>query len=188
METFTSGDASFSAQVTNLKNAAPDAVILAAGPADAARIAVEMQRQSFKPQLFGSGGLQSAGSDFLPAGGTAIEGAILAAQFNPEPAGEEAKLIKQFQQQTRTEQTTLNAAYSYDAMYMVGDAMKQQGVTNKGSDLKADREKIKTGLATSVKDWVGMGGPTTLQEDGEVQRIPQVATVTGGKMIITPVK
>ncbi len=185
VETFTSGDSSFAAQVTNLKNKAPQAVILAAGPADAARIAVEMQRQNFTPQLLASGGLQSAGGDFLAAGGKAIDGTIMAAQFDPSPKdSDSAGLIDVFKKQTGDD-VTLNAAYAYDAVYILVDMMKQGGITNESSSLKQDREKIKEGMASKVHDWIGMGGPTTLQADGDVQRPAQIATVKDGKMAIT---
>lgn len=182
--TFTSGDTDFSAQVTEIGSAGADVVALAAGPADAARIAIEMQRQGVEAQLLGSGGLQSAGNDFLDAGGDAIEGAILAAQFNPEPDDPaQAALIESFEESTGSD-VTLNAAYSYDAVYIVVDMIKRQGVTNDPSQLEADRERIKDGLP-GLSEWIGMGGPTSLNPEGTVRRQPQIATVEGGELVIS---
>lgn len=182
--TFTSGDTDFSAQVTEIASAGADVVALAAGPADAARIAIEMQRQGVDAQLLGSGGLQSAGQDFLEAGGDAIEGAILAAQFNPDPDDSaQAALIESFEESTGSD-VTLNAAYAYDAVYIVAAMIKRQGVTNDPSQLEEDRERIKDGLP-ELSDWIGMGGPTSLNPDGTVRRQPQIATVEDGELVIS---
>lgn len=181
--TFTSGDADFSAQATRIGQLEADVVALAAGPSDAANIAIEIQRQGLDVQLVGSGGLQSAGDDFISAGGEAVEGAIVAAQFDPEPDDEaQAQLIAAYEEATGTE-VTLNAAYAYDAVYILVDQMLQQGVTNASADLESDRSAIKDGLA-SVSDWLGMGGPTTLNEDGTVTRPPQIATIVDGELEI----
>ncbi|MFT4286011.1 ABC transporter substrate-binding protein [Nocardioides sp.] len=184
-QTFTTGDQNLSAQVTNLKAKNPDAVFVASGPADAARVAIEMDRQGFHPQILTSGGIQSAGDDYIKAGGKAVEGTIMAAQFDPTttepgPGG----LIKTYKEETG-KTPSLNAAFAYDAVYILVDIIKKDGVTNKESDLAPDRTKIMKGLATQVQGWVGMGGDTTLKEDGDVIRVPQIATVTNGQMVIT---
>ena len=76
--TFQSGDPSVTAQVSKLKSMNPDAIVLAASPGDAAKIAIEVRRQGLKQQLLGAGGL--FGDEFLKSGGAAVEGAITAAQ------------------------------------------------------------------------------------------------------------
>lgn len=181
--TFTSGDADFSAQVTQLGELAPDVVALAAGPSDAASIAIEIQRQGLTVQLLGSGGLQSAGNDFISAGGEAVEGTIMAAQFDPEPDDQDQAALIDSYESGSGQEVTLNAAYAYDAVYILADLIKKQGVTNDPGSLEDDRAKIKDGLST-VADWIGMGGPTTLNPDGTVTRPPQIATITDGALVI----
>ena len=66
--TFQSGDPSVAAQVSKLKALNPDAVVLAASPGDAAKIAIEIRRQGMKQQLLGSGAL--VGDEFLKSGGS----------------------------------------------------------------------------------------------------------------------
>jgi branched-chain amino acid transport system substrate-binding protein len=185
--TFTSGDPSFTAQITSLKAKAPQALGLAAGSSDAARIAIEVKRQNFRVQLLGTGGLQSSGEDFIRAGGDAVEGTMTAAQFdpdNPDPAVQ--ALIKNYAQKTG-EAVTLNAAYAYDAIYLVADQIKRQGVTNDPARLEQDRDLIKDGLP-KVNGWIGMGGATTLGDDGEVRRPIMIATVKGGQFVIEQVR
>ena len=182
--TFTTGDQSFAAQVTKIKAANPEALALAAGSGDAARIALELKRQNVKTQMLGSGGLQSSGEDFIKAGGDAVEGAMTAAQFdpaNPDPAVQE--LVKNYQTRTGNQDVTLNAAFAYDAVYIVVDQLKKMGATNDPAKLESDREKIKDGLA-KLTNFNGMGGLTSLGADGEVRRPTMIATVKGGKFVI----
>jgi branched-chain amino acid transport system substrate-binding protein len=185
--TFTTGEPSFAAQVTRLKAAQPQAVALVAGSADAARIALEIKRQGFEAQLLGSGGLQSTGQDFMKAGGDAVEGTMTAAQFdpdNPDPAVQ--ALIKSYREKTGQE-VSLNTAYAYDAVYLIVDQINRMGVTNDPGMLQEDRDRIKDGL-DRVKDWVGMGGATTLGSDGEVRRPIMIATVKNGEFVIETVR
>jgi branched-chain amino acid transport system substrate-binding protein len=187
-ETFVSGDQSFAAQVTKLKAANPDAVAIAALSADAARIALEMRRQGMQTPIIGSGALQSTGIDFVKAGGDAVEGTMTAAQYdpdNPDPAVQ--ALTKNYLALTGQPEVTLNAAFSYDAVYIFLDLIKRQGVTNTPSALEADRDKLKDGLPT-ISNWVGLGGPTTFGQDGEVRRDVMIATVKGGKFVIEHLK
>lgn len=186
VQTFTSGDADFSAQATRIGDEQPDVVALAAGPSDAAGIAIELDRQGIETQLLGSGGLQSAGNDFIAAGGDAIEGTIMAAQFDPTPDDQaQATLIESFEAGSGSD-VTLNSAYAYDAVYLLVDQIKQQGVTNDPAQLAEDRAKIKDGLP-KVAEWIGVGGPTTLNPDGTVSRPPQIATIVDGVLDIEPV-
>ena len=182
--TFTTGDSSFAAQVTRIKAANPEAVALAAGSGDAARIALELKRQNVRTQMLGSGGLQSSGEDFIKAGGDAVEGAMTAAQFdpaNPDP-GVQA-LIKTYREKTGNQDVTLNAAFTYDAIYIVVDQIKRSGVTNDPARLADDRDKIKDGMA-KLTNFKGMGGLTSLGPDGEVRRPTMIATVKGGAFVI----
>jgi branched-chain amino acid transport system substrate-binding protein len=186
--TFTTGDASYAAQVTRIKAANPQAVALAAGSGDAARIALELKRQNVKTQMLGSGGLQSSGEDFIKAGGDAVEGAMTAAQFdpaNPDPSVQ--ALIKNYQARTGNTDVTLNAAFTYDAIYIMADQIKRMGVTNDPANLAADRDKIKDGLA-KLSNFNGMGGLTSLGPDGEVRRPTMIATVKGGQFVIEQVQ
>jgi branched-chain amino acid transport system substrate-binding protein len=186
--TFTAGDASYAAQVTRIKAANPQAVALAAGSGDAARIALELKRQNVKTQMLGSGGLQSSGEDFIKAGGDAVEGAMTAAQFdpaNPDPSVQ--ALIKNYQAKTGNTDVTLNAAFTYDAIYIMADQIKRMGVTNDPANLAADRDKIKDGLA-KLSNFNGMGGLTSLGPDGEVRRPTMIATVKGGQFVIEQVQ
>ena len=182
--TFQSGDPSVTAQVSKLKALNPDAVVLAASPGDAAKIAIEIRRQGMKQQLLGSGAL--FGDEFLKSGGNAVEGAITAAQFwrdNPDPKvhGYVTSLEK------RTgEAPVLHDAYAYDGVLTMAEAVKKSGVTNTPADLAKDRERIRDALA-GIKI-VGASGTWSLDpQTGEVDRPMMKALISGGKWQLTPV-
>jgi branched-chain amino acid transport system substrate-binding protein len=183
--TFQSGDPSVTAQVSKVKAMNPDAIVLAASPGDAAKIAIEVRRQGMKQQLLGSGAL--VGDEFLQSGGPAVEGAITAAQFwrdNPDPAVH-AMVVKQ---EKRTGQAlVLHEAYAYDALLTLVDAIKKGGVTNRPADLDKDREKIRDAL--NGIQVTGMSGKYSLKADtGEVDRPMMKAMIKGGKWVLAPIQ
>jgi len=181
--TFGTGDPSFAAQVTSLAGSKPDALGLAASPPDAARIALEIQRQGLKVQLLGTGILQSAGADFIKAGGSAVEGTKTAAQFDPaDPDPTARKLIADYEKETGAK-IALNGAYAFDAVNIFAQLIKTTGVQNKVSTLVEDRDKIMRGLP-KIDDFVGMGGKTDIGEDGVTKRPSRVATVKNGQFVI----
>lgn len=185
-QTITAGDASFAAQVTEIAGANPQAVALAAGPADAARIAQEIRRQNLDAQLLGMGALQSAGGDFIQAGGDAVEGTMTAAQFDPDNPDETARqLIDRYTRDTG-EDITLNAAYGFDAINIIAQMIRDRDVSNESDSLEADRELIQQGI-NELEGYVGMGGDTTFGDDGVVKRPSQIATIENGQFVITQV-
>lgn len=182
--TFQSGDPSVAAQVSKLKSLNPDAVVLAASPGDAAKIAIEIRRQGMKQQLLGSGAL--VGDEFLQSGGKAVEGAITAAQFwreNPDP---KAHAYLAALQKRTGEPPVLHDAYAYDAVLAMAQAIQKGGVTNKPEDLAKDRERIRDALDGIRVD--GASGAWSLDaKTGEVERPMLEAKIAGGKWHLTPI-
>lgn len=182
--TFQSGDPSVAAQVSKLKALNPDAVVLAASPGDAAKIAIEIRRQGMKQQLLGSGAL--VGDEFLHSGGKAVEGAITAAQFwreNPDP---KAHAYLTALQKRTGEPPVLHDAYAYDAVLAMAEAVQKAGVTNKPEDLAKDRERIRDAL-----DGIRVAGASGVwsldPKTGEVERPMMKALISGGKWHLTPI-
>ena len=182
--TFQSGDPSVAAQVSKLKALNPDAVVLAASPGDAAKIAIEIRRQGMKQQLLGSGAL--VGDEFLRSGGNAVEGAITAAQFwreNPDP---EAHAYLMALQKRTGEPPVLHDAYAYDGLLAMAEAMQKGGVTNKPADLAKDRERIRDAL-DGIKVVGGSGTWSLDAKTGEVERPMLKATIAKGQWHLTPI-
>ena len=182
--TFQSGDPSVTAQVSKLKSLNPDAVVLAASPGDAAKIAIEIRRQGMKQQLLGSGAL--VGDEFLKSGGAAVEGAITAAQFwreNPDP---KAHAYLAALQKRTGEPPVLHDAYAYDGMLAMAEAIQKGGVTNKPEDLAKDRSRIRDAL-DGIKVAGGSGNWSLDPKTGEVERPMLKATISRGQWQLTPI-
>jgi branched-chain amino acid transport system substrate-binding protein len=182
--TFQSGDPSVTAQVSKLKALNPDAVVLAASPGDAAKIAIEIRRQGMQQQLLGSGAL--VGDEFLKSGGKAVEGAITAAQFwreNPDP---KAHAYLMALEKRTGEPPVLHDAYAYDGVLAMADAVKKGGVTNKPEDLAKDRERIRNAL-DGIKVVGGSGSWSLDPRTGEVERPMLKATIAQGQWHLTPI-
>ena len=182
--TFQSGDPSVAAQVSKLKSLNPDAVVLAASPGDAAKIAIEIRRQGMKQQLLGSGAL--VGDEFLKSGGNAVEGAITAAQFwreNPDP---KAHAYLMALEKRTGEPPVLHDAYAYDGVLAVAEAIQKGGVTNKPADLAKDRERIRDAL-DGIKVVGGSGTWSLDAKTGEVERPMLKATIAKGQWHLTPI-
>jgi len=181
---FQSGDPSVTAQVTKIKAMNPDAIALAASPGDAAKVAIEVRRQGMNQQLLGAGGL--FGDEFLKTGGTAVEGAITAAQFwrdNPDP--KVRALVASFEKRSGTP-IVLHEAYAYDAVLTIAAAAVKGGVTNKPDDLAKDRERVRNALDGIQID--GISGHHSLDaKTGEVDRPTMKSTITDGKWVLVAV-
>lgn len=184
--TYTSGDASFAAQITQLTSSEPDALALAAGPADAGRIAVEVEAQDLDTQLIGTGSLQSDIHGFIEAAGDAADGTLSAAQYdpnNPDPVASE--LLAAAEEYLGVDEVPLNFAYAHDAVYIIAGIIADGGLTGSADTLAADRVAIQEGL-NALEGFVGMAGPTTFGDDGFSLRPVLVAEVVDGVVVITP--
>jgi branched-chain amino acid transport system substrate-binding protein len=179
--TFNTGDSSYTAQVTRLKSLNPEAVSINGGPADVAKMIIEMQRQGVKTQLLGSGGLQSAGSAFTDACGDACNGMMSPAQFWPENTDPQvAPIIANFNGKCKC-QITHNGSSAYDGVYMIADVMRKGQYTG---NPETDRPKLVQDLI-SLRGFVGTGGALTFTPEGDIVRPSQVAVIENGKYIIS---
>jgi len=186
--TYTTGDSSFAAQVTQIAASAPDAVALAAGSADAGRVAVEIDAQGVETQLLGTGSLQSDIHGYIEAAGDAANGTLTAAQYSPhsdDPVVSD--LLTAAQEYLGVDEVPLNFAYAHDAVNMIAGIIADQGLTGSSDTLAADRVAIQEGL-NALDGFVGMADRTTFGDDGFSIRPILVAEVVDGEVVITPVE
>jgi branched-chain amino acid transport system substrate-binding protein len=186
--TYTTGDASFAAQVTQIGSSGPDAVALAAGSADAGRIAVEIDAQGVETQLLGTGSLQSDINGYIEAAGDAANGTLTAAQYNPrsdDPVASE--LLAQAEEYLGVDEVPLNFAYAHDAVNIIAGIVADNGLTGSSDTLAADRVAIQEGL-NALDGFVGMAEGTTFGDDGFSIRPILIAEVTDGEVVISPVE
>ncbi len=185
--TFTSGDPSFTSQVTSMAAENPDVIALAAGPADAARIAVEVRAQGLESLLIGTGSLQSGGTDYIGGAGEAAEGTITAAQFNPDnPDDPAAALLAQAEEDNDLDVVPLNFAYAFDVIGMIADYLDTSDATASPDTIEDDRQGLLDYLE-DVEAYEGMSGDVGFADDGTGQRPELYAVIENGQFVISEV-
>ncbi|MBA2552593.1 MAG: ABC transporter substrate-binding protein [Geodermatophilaceae bacterium] len=185
--TFASGDSSFASQVTSMASANPDVIALAAGPADAARIAVEIRAQGLESLLIGTGSLQAGGTDYINGAGDAAEGTLTAAQFNPDnPDEPAASLLAQAEEDNDLDAVSLNFSYAFDIVNLIATYLTDSGVTASPDTLEDDRQGLLDYLE-DVEAYEGMSGDVTFAEDGTGDRPELYAVVENGAFVISEV-
>ena len=185
--TYTTGDSSFAAQITQIASSEPDAIALAAGPADAGRIAVEVDAQGLDTQLMGTGSLQSDINGFLEAAGDAAEGTLSAAQYDPNsPDPVASELLTAGAEALGVGEVPLNFAYGHDAVNIIASIIEAAELSGDSATLAADRIAIQEGL-NDLEDFVGMADRTEFGDDGFSIRPVLIAEIVDGEVVISEV-
>ena len=185
--TFASGDPSFTSQVTSMAAENPDVIALAAGPADSARIAVEIRSQGLESTLIGTGSLQAGGTDYINGAGEAAEGTITAAQFNPDNTDEPAAtLLAQAEADNDLDVVSLNFAYAFDLVNMIAEFLDESDAEASSDTLPDDRQGLLDYLE-GVDPYEGMSGDVRFAEDGTGDRPELYAVVENGEFVISEV-
>lgn len=184
---FSSGDPSFTSQVTSMAAANPDVIALAAGPTDAARIAVEVRAQGLDSTLLGTGSLQAGGTDYINGAGDAAEGTVTAAQFNPDNTDEPAAtLLAQARKDKNLDVVPLNFAYAFDLINMIAGYLTDSGATA-NPDTVADDRKGLLDYLQGLDPFKGMSGDDRFSTDGTGDRPQLYAIVENGEFVISDV-
>ena len=185
--TYTTGDSSFAAQITQIGSSEPDAIALAAGPADAGRIAVEVDAQGLDTQLMGTGSLQSDINGFLEAAGDAAEGTLSAAQYDPNsPDPVASELLTAGAEVLGVDEVPLNFAYGHDAVNIIASIIEAAELSGDSATLASDRIAIQEGL-NGLGDFVGMADRTEFGDDGFSVRPVLIAEIVDGEVVISEV-
>jgi branched-chain amino acid transport system substrate-binding protein len=183
--TFQARDLDFSAQVTRLKGLAADGIAFGGVFSDAATFIKEARRQGVRLPMVGGNPMMH--ELFLKLAGEAGEGTMAPSFFwadSPDPRVQ--SLVKRFAARATAaglpptiEMISVN---TYDAVRLLADVIKKTGVTNRPEDLAADRERIMKGLA-ATKDWPGVAGRHSFNQDGDGVKDIYVFVVKGGKWV-----
>lgn len=178
--TFVTGDVDFSAQVTKVKFANPDAIVLSAVQYEGANFVKEVRRQGLKqPVVMGIG---SSAWGFIRQGGEAVEGVVMPAYFwlgNPDPRAQ--AFIKNFRERKQHDPPHYTASV-YDTVYILKKVIEESGVTNRPEQKQEDRKKIRDHLA-KLKNFPGITGKTSIRPDGDADKEIYVVQVTKGEFL-----
>jgi branched-chain amino acid transport system substrate-binding protein len=172
-EGYFQGEKDFNAVLTKLKQTNPDALYMAAMYNDGATISQQREKLGWNVPVLGPSSLYS--EQLIKLGGTSVNGLYSNVSFfvkDPDPRIQ--SYVKKFQDKNNVT-PNFHAALAYDAMYMLADAIKKAGSTNK--------KAIRDALATA-KDYKGLTGSITFTENRDAIKSYKVIKVENGDFAI----
>jgi branched-chain amino acid transport system substrate-binding protein len=167
---YNGGDKDFKAQLTTIKAAGPDAIFIPGYYQDVGLIALQARELGLTIPLFGGDGWES--QDLVSIGGTAVEGTYFSTHFSPEQADPAVQeFVKKYTKQYKVAPDAM-AALGYDSAMLLADAFKRANST--------DGPKVRDALA-ATKDFPGITGHITIDENRNAKKPLVILEVTGGK-------
>lgn len=177
--THITGDLDYSAQVTKIKDANPDGIIISSLYTDAASIAREIRRQGMKQPILT--GIGAAAPYFIKLAGQAAEGVIMGQPFWADNPNEKTRrFVVKYKERSGDRPPPHYSAIIYDNLYIMKKVIEEEAVTNKPEDLSLDREKIMRGWS-KLKNFPGVAGLTSIGPDGDAIRDVYVTIVRDKK-------
>jgi branched-chain amino acid transport system substrate-binding protein len=168
-QSYSSGDKDFRAQLTDLKAAAPDVIIITGYYPEAALIAKQARQFGIKATLVGGDGWD--GSSLIPVGGKAIEGSYFSNHFSVEDTSPLVQTFVQKYKQKYNATPDAFAALGYDAMKLLADAITRAGTP--------DPEKIRAAIQ-DTENFPGVSGKITIGKDRNAQKSAVIITIKDG--------
>lgn len=172
-EAYEVGATDFSMLLTKVANSNADVIIIGGLYNETALIAKQKKN-------FGMDNLQIMGVDaiysdaLLNLGGDAVNGIKMTGYFSEvSPEAISQNFVKQFKEAYQKTPSTY-AAYGYDATIVILDAIK-----NVGTDRKAIRDYL-----GKLKDFQGVTGVNTFDENGDVVKKPLRLMIKDGQFVV----
>ena len=168
-ETCNIGDTDFTAQITKIKDAAPEAILVLGKEIETAKFIRQARETGLSLPMYGGSPL---GADYVVELATkeALDGTKIVTHFLPaNPDEAVTKFVETYESKFGNEPTTLSAAY-YDGIKMVAQIMNEYGTT---------AEDITKGLKEI--DYVGVQSHFHADETGEMVTKQVVGEFKDGK-------
>jgi branched-chain amino acid transport system substrate-binding protein len=161
-------DKDFRAQLTSIKAAKPDVIFVPGYYTEAGLIAKQARSLGIKVPLLGGDGWDSP--KLSEIGGTAVDGSYFSTHFSTQDKNPKVQdFVKRYQARFGTMPDGM-APLGYDAMMILGNAIKTAGST--------DAAKIRDALA-STKDFDGVTGKITIDANRNATKSAVVLQVHG---------
>ena len=171
-QSYSSGDKDFRAQLTDLKSANPDVIVITGYYSEASLIAKQARQLGIKSVFVGGDGWD--GSSLIPVGGKAIEGAFFSNHFSTEDSSPAVKdFVSKYKAKYNNALPDAFAALGYDALKLLADAITRAGGT--------DPAKLRDAIA-ATKDFAGVTGKITLGLDRNAQKSAVILTIKDGAL------
>lgn len=173
-ETFARGDVDFNAQLTNLINQSPDALVVSALAAEATQIILQARSLGYEGTIIGGNGFNSPA--VINQTAEASEGLIVGGAWNysnPNPSGESVGFVSAFEA-AYGYQPDQFAAQAYTGTWLIATAIRCSG--------SADSATVRDALAT-IADFPTPLGVFSFDEAGEPAHEPIAQIVQEGRFI-----
>ena len=169
-QSYSSGDKDFRAQLTDLKSANPDVIVITGYYSEASLIAKQARQFGIKATFVGGDGWD--GSSLIPVGGKAVEGAYFSDHFSVEDKSPTVQdFVAKYKAKYKNVLPDAYAALGYDALKLLADAITRAGGT--------DSAKLKDAIA-QTKDFPGVSGKITISPDRNAQKSAVIITIKDG--------
>ena len=172
-------DTAFTTQVREIKAKNPDIVAIAAHPFTTCGFLKEMARQGVKPKLL-IGLTSSSSMETMEGCAAQAEGMIIPTSFapvNPDAVAASNEIAK------FKGSADLHSTAAWENMFILKDVIEKAGVMAKADTVKADREKIRAGLA-ALKETNGLLGVTKRTPDREAIKPFLFVQAQKGKWVV----
>src|ERR1700736_895828 len=168
-QSYSSGDKDFRAQLTDLKSANPDVIIMTGYYPEASLIAKQARQFGIKATLVGGDGWD--GTSLISVGGKAIEGAYFSNHFSVE---DKSPLVQDFVKKYKQKYNVVPdafAALGYDAAKLLADAISRPGST--------DSDKLRAAIQ-STANFPGVSGKISIGKDRNAEKSAVIITIKDG--------
>jgi branched-chain amino acid transport system substrate-binding protein len=179
-ETFAKGDIDFSAQLTKIKSFNPDAVFCAALVEEASNIILQARKLGLSDKIKFIGGNGFNSPKLIEIAGKAAEGSLSGSPwFLDDPSPKNQTFVKAYSKKYGTPPDQF-AAQAYDALYIMAEGIKAIKISG---NLEKDRIALRDAL-TTVKNFNGVSGPFSFNENRDAEQKGRVLTIKNGKFAI----
>jgi branched-chain amino acid transport system substrate-binding protein len=174
-ETFNRGDVDFSAQLTKIKAAGPDVVVLGALAEESANILYQARQLGIGDNVVFLGANAAISTKLFELAGPAANGFLVGASWYaeyPSPKNQAfvAAYVKRY-----GHKPDVFGAQAYDAAYIVAEAVRRVGRTD-------DRKAIRDAIA-ATRDFTGVIGKLSFSATREPIVTPKVLEARGGSFV-----
>ena len=191
-QAYTAGDQDFSAQLTALKAKSPDAIFLPGYYTEVGLIARKARELGLTCPILGGDGWES--EQLIEIGGDALNGAYYSIHFavdNPEPKLQ--AFLKDFKALHGKEPDAIGGL-AYDAANVLFGCLeklatdepavfKALGSAKAGTPERKEAQKKLAALIAATKDYAGVTGVITLDENRNASKPAVVLEIKGGKKV-----
>ncbi|HYQ87552.1 MAG TPA: ABC transporter substrate-binding protein [Bacteroidota bacterium] len=172
-QAYSEGDNDFKAQLTAIKAANPEIIVVPGYYNEAALIVKQGRELNISVPFMGGDGWDSA--KLLEIGGTAMEGTYYANHYSTtDPRDVVQNFVKKFHEKYNETPDAI-AALSYDAVRILMDAMRRAGST--------DGPKLRDAIA-ATKGFDGVTGTITIDANRNASKSAVILAIKDGKLTL----